>query len=270
MSNYNQDNSGFLTNSNTAADQQPDANGNRQANPGVQVRSYGMGKGAARAAAPNPQATQGGHGGQPFIQGGSNGQQGVQDFYGNNGQQNAQNSYDKQQAATPSQPIKKKKPVSFWVAIVIAIIAIIMAAVIAFAMFSQGTSKRQGIEGQLEGKTAEEIQAELDRTVEEGMFNISIASVVQFPDGASEGELRIENVPGNRYLMSVQITRDDTGEQIYQTDMIEPNHHIQWDKLAVDLPAGQYPCTATFFAYDPETEELFGQAAAKIEIDVQS
>ncbi len=169
-------------------------------------------------------------------------------------------------AKAPNQNPKKKRGASFWVAIVVAVVAIVLACILAFTMC--GKSARQGDEGQLEGKTPEEIQAELDRQVEEGMFNISIASVIEFPDGTSLGEVRIENVPGNIYTMKVEITRDDTGEVIYSTDFIDPNHHIQSDTLDVDLEAGDYDCTAMFYAYDIDTEELIGQAAAKVNIRV--
>ena len=40
--------------------------------------------------------------------------------------------------------------------------------------------------GQLEGKTEEEIQAELNRIVEEGMFNISINTAPTFENGKAE------------------------------------------------------------------------------------
>ena len=161
-------------------------------------------------------------------------------------------------------------PPVFYVALVVAVVAVLVACFFAFRSCSTGSEGRDpnAALGQLEGKTQEEIQAELDRIVEEGMFNISIASQVEFADGQSEGELRIENVPNNPYLMKVEITRDDTGETVYTSGMIEQNHHIQTAKLAVDLDAGDYPCTAVFYAHDPETEELVGQAAAKLTISV--
>lgn len=167
--------------------------------------------------------------------------------------------------------MKKRRSKGFWAAIIIAIICVAVAIALAFFMLNpDGASKRAGSKGQLEGKTPEEIQAELNRQVEEGMFNISIASTVEFQDGTSEGELRIENVPGNHYLMKVDITRDDNGQTIYTSDYLEPDYHIQRDTLDVDLPAGTYPCTAVFTASDIETEDMVGQAAAKVTVNVLS
>lgn len=161
-----------------------------------------------------------------------------------------------------------KRTILVVIGIIVAAIAI-WVLVWLFACNGNGLLDPTARDGQAPYKTAEEMQAELDRVVEEGMFNISIASVVSFPTGTSEGELRIENVPGNRYLMRVEITRDDTGDTIYTTDFIEPNHHIQRDALDVALPAGDYPSTAVFYAYDPDTEELVGQAAAKVDIKIE-
>ena len=72
------------------------------------------------------------------------------------------------------------------------------------------------IRDRLEGKTEEQIVEELNRIVEEGMFNISINTQPEFPDGSSPGNLCIENSPANHYLMVVEITLNDTGEDVYK------------------------------------------------------
>ncbi len=167
---------------------------------------------------------------------------------------------------------KHKK--SFVVWIVIASIAVILALLAALYFFMNSTqySSKEGVGelGQLEGKTAEEIQQALDNYVEEGMLNISIAAVVTFENGDAEGELRIENSPANHYLMQVDIARNDNGQIIYSSDPIEPNYHIQYGKLNTDLPAGTYECTATFYALNMDTREVEGQAAANVTIVVES
>lgn len=165
---------------------------------------------------------------------------------------------------------KKKKPASFWVALILAIIVIIIAILFGLQQCDShgGLRDPNSSLGQLQGKSNEEIQAELNRQVEEGMFNISISSNVEFADGTSEGALKIENVPGNRYLMQVTITDDATGQAVYTSGLIDPNHHIQTAKLDVDLEPGVYDCTALFTALDPETEEEVGQAAAKMTLNV--
>ncbi len=148
------------------------------------------------------------------------------------------------------------------VALVIALVALLMPK----DDFYDGNS----IIGQAPYKTTEEIQAELDRKVEEGMLNISIASVIEFEDGQSEGVAYIENVPGNRYVMQVDIALDDTGEQVYQSGGLKPGNYIEKIKLSKDLDAGSYSAIATFHALDPETLDEVGSAAAIVTLNVLS
>jgi hypothetical protein len=161
-----------------------------------------------------------------------------------------------------------------------AVVVILMAVIIALLLF-QFMHKEKPEEdalsrsvkaqmGQLDGKSEAEIQAELNRVIEEGMFHISINTMPVFANGTAEGNLEIENVPGNRYDMVVQITLDDTGEQIYDSGLIEPNYHIQRDRLSVELAEGEYPATATFYAYDPETMEQIGNVAGQLTVIVRN
>ena len=102
---------------------------------------------------------------------------------------------------------------------------------------------------------------------------ISINVNPVFDSGDSEGTLEIENAPGNKYAQVVSITLDDSGKEIYNSGLIQPNYHIQTDKLSEVLAAGSYDCTATFTAYDTSDAENpveVGTAAAKITISVLS
>ena len=171
-------------------------------------------------------------------------------------------------AVKSEQEFNKKSKTPFIIILIILIIAAI--AVGAWAVFSQGGGfyDNSAQTGQAPYKTDEEKQAELDRVVEEGMLNISIASVIEFENGTSEGTAYIENVPSNKYVMKVTITLDSNDEVVYESGGIKPDSHIDNIKLNKDLDAGTYPATATFTAYDPDTLEEVGQAAAKITIVV--
>lgn len=124
--------------------------------------------------------------------------------------------------------------------------------------------------GQASYKSEAEIQAELNKVVEEGMLNISIASVIEFENGSSPGIAYIENSPANHYVMTVTITLDETGEVMYQSRGMKPDTFIETITLARPLAAGSYPATATFTAYDMTSLEEQGQAAARITIAVMS
>lgn len=124
-------------------------------------------------------------------------------------------------------------------------------------------------QGQFEGKSKEEIQAALNEEVKKGMMNISIAAVIKFPDGASEGEARIENIAANPVDQKVVIALKDSGEVVYESGALAPDQHIQNIKLTRDLDPGDYTAVATFTGYDRETHKQTGQAAAEIVIHVE-
>lgn len=123
--------------------------------------------------------------------------------------------------------------------------------------------------GQAPYKTEDEIQAELNRIIEEGMFNISIASTIEFADGASLGKAYIENVPANRYAMKVKLALDDGREVVYESGGIAPGSYIEDIALARDLEPGEYAATATFTAFDMDTHDEVGVAAARVTLLVR-
>ncbi|MEG1304025.1 MAG: hypothetical protein RSD19_00420, partial [Oscillospiraceae bacterium] len=130
----------------------------------------------------------------------------------------------------------------------------------------------EALEGSLPGKTQSEIEAELNRVVEEGKFNIAMSSVVSI-DG-EKGRVNIENVPGNRYLMRVDIVYIDpnTGKElvVYKSGIIEPGFCIGEATMDGTLPhAGDgdmtaYDAIATFHALDPETKREMGSTQLNI------
>ena len=89
-------------------------------------------------------------------------------------------------------------------------------------------------------------------------------------DGASEGNLMLVNESINNYPQKVQIVRNDTGEQIYESGAIAIGSKIERAKLDVDLPAGTYECTAYFHNLNPETGDIIGTAGAIITITVKN
>ena len=115
----------------------------------------------------------------------------------------------------------------------------------------------------------ESIVASLNEKVEEGMINISMNTSPVFANGTSEGNLMIVNEEINNYPQIVEITRNDTGEVIYRSGGIPVGSKIETAKLAVDLPAGTYECTAMFHSVDPETGASLGCAGAVITITIQ-
>ena len=126
------------------------------------------------------------------------------------------------------------------------------------------------IEGGWDNLSPEEIAERLNQKVEEGMINISMNTAPYFENGTAEGNLMLVNESINNYPQKVQIVRNDTGEQIYESGAIAVGSKIERAKLDVVLPAGTYECTAYFHNLDPETGEIIGTAGAIINITIKN
>ena len=126
------------------------------------------------------------------------------------------------------------------------------------------------VEGGWDQMTPEEIEAALNNKVAEGMINISANTAPIFEDGSSEGNLMLVNESINNYPQKVQIVRNDTGEQIYESGAIAIGSKIERARLDVDLPAGTYECTAYFHNLDPESGAIIGTAGAIITITIKN
>ena len=126
------------------------------------------------------------------------------------------------------------------------------------------------IEGGWDNLSPEEIAEKLNEKVAEGMINISMNTAPYFENGTADGNLVIVNESINNYPQKVQIIRNDTGEQIYESGAIAVGSKIERAKLDVALPAGTYECTAYFHNLGPETGEIIGTAGAIINITIKN
>ena len=124
------------------------------------------------------------------------------------------------------------------------------------------------IVGDIPGKSPEDIQRELDSVVEEGMLAMSINATPSGHVSGTDREINwlIENPSNQGKLIRVEITRDVTGEKIYETGAIPPGSYVEGAPPDVKLEAGKYDCTAVFLAYREDSEEYVGQAAVKIKL----
>ena len=170
---------------------------------------------------------------------------------------------------------EKKGKVQKVITIIVVLLLAILIGMFAWMRFATPKSDAAKLEdtvkaklGQLEDKSNDEIQAALDEVIQEGSLRISINENPIFPTGDSEGSLKIENHPNNHYNMRVVITMTDTGEELYNSGLMPVNSHIDADKLEKDLDAGEYDATATFTAYDVESDAEVGQAIAGLRISV--
>ena len=126
------------------------------------------------------------------------------------------------------------------------------------------------IEGGWETLSQEEIEQRLNDKVQAGMINISCNTAPYFKDGKSEGNVMLVNELNNLYPQKVEFYRNDTGEKIYESKAIAVGSKIEHAALDVELPAGEYECTAYFSNLDPDSGATLGVAGAIITITIQN
>jgi hypothetical protein len=141
-----------------------------------------------------------------------------------------------------------------------------MRAVIAGELFpGEGEAKQ----GHLPNMSKEDVLAQMQKAADESYFSFKINARPEFVDGHAKGNLGIENPGYNIYPMVVQITLDDSGEIIYDSGGILPNHHIEQAKLLKVLTAGTYRAIAHIYVYDPDTKKRLGEQRAVLEIKIK-
>lgn len=121
--------------------------------------------------------------------------------------------------------------------------------------------------GDLSGKTKEEIQAELNNKVEEGMMNVSMNTNIVLENSKSKANLLIKNSDKNRYMQFVEIYNDKK-ELIYKSGGIPVGGKLEEAKLSKELPKGEHKCVAYFNAYDDKTSKVVGKVGVNITINV--
>ena len=111
-------------------------------------------------------------------------------------------------------------------------------------------------------------QRELNSAVEEGMLAFSINATPFMKNGRATANLLVENPPENTMRFTITIRRDDSGEMIYQSGYLDPEQYIDDVPLDVEMPKGEYPCTAYFDAYRISDNAYVGRAGAQITLYV--
>lgn len=115
----------------------------------------------------------------------------------------------------------------------------------------------------------DELEAMLAQKVDEGMIAFSLNTQMHLEAPDAEAPVLFENPANNAKLLKLEITRDDTGEKMYETGYLAPGSYVERDRLDVRLDPGSYTCTALITSYKQDTKKPLGQAAAEVIISVQ-
>lgn len=118
------------------------------------------------------------------------------------------------------------------------------------------------------GKSKEEIQAELNKKVEEGMMNVSMNTNIVLKNGKSKANLKITNKENNRYMQFVEIYTKEDNKLIHKTGGIPVGKSLNEAKLDEELKKGTYECVAYFNGVDETTNSIVGKVGVNITINV--
>lgn len=135
--------------------------------------------------------------------------------------------------------------------------------------------------GFYEGKTPQEIQSDLDTQVDWYAMEISVAGAMELPEGTTQVEARIENVPANHCDQKVRMyLTDDPSDVLYESGAIAPGEYLQYVDFSHELPVGRHDVTVEFQGYEQDVSvvsdegALFGHdrfgasCAAQVQVDV--
>ena len=154
------------------------------------------------------------------------------------------------------------------------IVAVIVGILIGISYFTEelNTNASGAIisEGIIPGYTAEQIQEMMQREADKSTFSFEVNARPFFENSSSEGNFRIANPPYNAYAIEVEIKLDENQKTVFKTGKLAPNHYIEKAKMFIELPAGEYPATATINAYSTETNEFIGTSSARLIITVNN
>lgn len=169
---------------------------------------------------------------------------------------------DETQGASDGKARKKRRLVT--AAAIAALLALLLGGLAMCHGCGGGWLDPAARDGSYAGKSHEQIVADLNASVQEGMMNISVATVMQGKEGSDTVNVRFENIAANHWDQKCTITLDETGEVLWQSGAIKPGQSIDNATLSRTFDAGTYPVTATVTGYDSDTHEEKGKLAGKV------
>lgn len=162
------------------------------------------------------------------------------------------------------------------VPILLVILILAVAAAAFFFLTSRSDSGEEdevmepnAVIGPMPGKSIEQIQAELTQQVKEKEVAFAINSSPIRKSGESKVNLMFENPESNGKMTRVELTRDDTGDLLYKSGLLQPGSYIPEVELDGQLEPGVYACTATIYAYKLDSEEFIGKVAAGVSLSIE-
>lgn len=119
-------------------------------------------------------------------------------------------------------------------------------------------------------KSDRNLQEEVNKAVEAGMFNVFMNTDIVFENGNEKGNLLIQNVETNPNPVFVEIYLKDTYDLIYKSDEIPVGYKIEEGSLSKSLDKGTYKCVAYFNVINEESKEVVNRIGLNVKLTIQN
>lgn len=106
-----------------------------------------------------------------------------------------------------------------------------------------------------------------EKTSPDNVLGYRLNEKPYFATGEKEGEVLIENVKGNYYLMQVEYVYGDS-VVVYETGYLKPGEHIKNALLSSNMGEGRHDAVAVIYAIDPETMDIVDVVEHPITISI--
>lgn len=167
---------------------------------------------------------------------------------------------------------KSKLDILYKLYVFFALIVIIILLLLRWCSYNpkENTNKKYYSTDVSDTVTDEQETSDSSPSLEGSYITMSMNTSPVFKSSSAKGNLRIKNDTKNKNPLVVEIYRDDTKELIYTSSMIPVGKYVNEDTLDVQLPKGEYKCTAYFISVDENTGESLGKGGVNINITIQN
>lgn len=169
----------------------------------------------------------------------------------------------KENAAGEAGNEKSKKRMMAVIICVLLIILIALAGTIVVLLLSNnkdnqdGTSQGSGAYTMDDGNY-QQIRENMSEQVQEGYFETYMTTNWIFPDGNSEAsDAMLGNSPNNTKPIRCELLLDETGEKLFETNVLPVGALVSSIKLNRDMEAGVYGATCMIYLMNEKEDGTF-------------
>mgnify|MGYP003299972953 CR=1 FL=1 len=170
-----------------------------------------------------------------------------------------------EKATVSSSEQKKNKKVIVALSGTVAVLAVAVG-VMAVSLLNNDESTEKPTDGRatfVSQDNVEEIQAELNKPVEDAYYTTSMTIDWEFHDGKSASTTaEVSNVTANTRTVYFDVNLESTGELVYSSPYLPVGSTMNGIILDVDLDKGDYPAVVTYHLVDDEKNEVATVAVA--------